>query len=145
MTILIADQDPGFRHAVKSLLQVDEKVKMVWEADDGEMAIELAREHRPDLVLMDMSLPRVNGLEATRMIKELGVDVQVILMGEYTEPVYRLAAIRSGADAFIPKSNAWARSDVASSVYHRSRLFTSSAVNPLAKFWSSVLELARPS
>jgi DNA-binding NarL/FixJ family response regulator len=57
---------------------------------------------------MDMSLPRVNGLEATRMIKKTDAGVQVIIMGEHTEPVYRRAAIRSGADAFIPKSNAWA-------------------------------------
>jgi DNA-binding NarL/FixJ family response regulator len=123
MTILIADQNPGFRKAVKNLLQVDEKasekVRMVWEADDGEMAVELARELQPDLVLMDMSLPRVSGLEATRMIKNLGTNVQVIIMGEYTEPVYRLAAVRSGADAFIPKSNAWARGDVPSSIYRR--------------------------
>jgi CheY-like chemotaxis protein len=108
MTILIADQNPGFRKAVKNLLQVDEKVKMVWEADDGEIAVELAREHRPDLIFMDMSLPRVNGLEATRMIKKFGANVQVIMMGEYTAPVYRRAAIQSGADAFI-EVNAWAR------------------------------------
>ena len=115
MTILIADQNPGFRKAVKTLLQVDQKVRMVWEADDGEMAVELARELRPDLVLMEMSLPRVSGLEATRMIKKLGA-IQVIIMGEYTEPVYRRAAIQSGADAFIPKSNAWARGDIPSSI-----------------------------
>ncbi len=108
MTILIADQNRGFRSAVKKLLQTDEKVKMVWEAADGEQAIELARELRPDLVLMDMSLPRVSGLEATEMIKKTESNIQVIIMGEHTEPVYRQAAIQSGADAFIPKSNAWA-------------------------------------
>lgn len=118
MTILIADQNRGFRSAVKKLLQADEKVKMVWEAADGEQAIELARELRPDLVLMDMSLPRVSGLEATEMIKKTESNVQVIIMAEHTEPVYRQAAIRSGADAFIPKSNAWA-GDVLSSTVRR--------------------------
>jgi two-component system response regulator DegU len=108
MTILIADHNHGFRAAVKNLLEVEGKVVTIWEADDGEKAVELARECRPDLVLMDMSLPRVNGLEATQMIKKTDASVQVIIMGEHTEPVYRQAAIRSGADAFIPKSNAWA-------------------------------------
>jgi DNA-binding NarL/FixJ family response regulator len=104
MTVLIADQNPSFRTAVRKLLEADEKIGTVWEADDGEKAFELAREFRPDLVLMEMSLPRVSGLEATRMIKKLEANVQVIIMGEYTEPIYRQAAIRSGADAFIPKS-----------------------------------------
>jgi DNA-binding NarL/FixJ family response regulator len=108
MTILIADQNHKFRTAVKNLLEVSGKIGTIWEADDGEKAVELARKLRPDLVLMDMALPRVNGLEATQMIKKTDANVQVIIMGEHTEPVYRQAAIRSGADAFIPKSNAWA-------------------------------------
>jgi len=108
MTILIADQNRGFRTAVKNLLQMENKQSTVWEADNGETAVELARELRPDLVLMDMSLPRISGLEATTMIKKIEANIQVIIMGEYTEQVYRVAAIRSGADAFLPKSNSWA-------------------------------------
>ena len=106
MTILIADQNPEFRSTVKKHLEADEKVRTVWEADDGEKAVELARKLQPDLVLMDMSLPLVNGLEATQIIKKTESNVQVIIMGEYTEPVYRRAAIRSGADDFISKSSA---------------------------------------
>ena len=118
MTILIADQNRGFRSAVRKLLEVEGKTGMVWEANDGEQAIQLARDLRPDLVLMDMSLPRVDGLEVTRMIKKMDTQVQVIIMGEYTEAVYRRAAILSGADAFIPKSNAWG-GDVPTSAVRR--------------------------
>ena len=119
MTILIADQNRGFRTAVKNLLQMNDKQSTVWEADNGETAVELARELRPDLVLMDMSLPRMSGLEATSMIKKIEANIQVIIMGEYTEQVYRLAAIRSGADAFLPKSNAWATGAAPLSVRRR--------------------------
>jgi DNA-binding NarL/FixJ family response regulator len=107
MTILIADQNRGFRTAVKRLLEVDNKPSTVWETDNGETAVELARELHPDLVLVDISLPGMSGLEATRMIKRIEANIQVIIMGEYTEQGYRLAAIRSGADAFLPKSNLW--------------------------------------
>jgi DNA-binding NarL/FixJ family response regulator len=107
MNILIADQNPGFRNAIRQLLQGGE-VEEVWEAADGEEAIALAREFQPDLVLMEMTLPRVSGLEATEMIKKTGKNVQIVIMAEQTEPVYRLAALRSGADAFIPKVSAWA-------------------------------------
>jgi DNA-binding NarL/FixJ family response regulator len=108
MTVLIVDQNRGFRTAVKNLLRVNNKQSTVWEADNGETAVELARELRLDLVLMEMSLPRISGLEATRLIKRIEANIQVIIMGEYTEQVYRLAAIQSGADAFLPKSNLWA-------------------------------------
>ena len=111
MTILIADQNRGFRTAVKRLLQVEHKQSTVWEADNGETAVQLARELRPDLVLMEVSLPRINGLEATSMIKKIAANIQIIIMGEYTEQVYRMAAIRSGADAFLPKSNLWATAE----------------------------------
>jgi two-component system, NarL family, response regulator EvgA len=119
MTILIADQNRGFRMAVKKLLQVGNKQSTVWEADNGETAVELARELRPDLVLIDMSLPRINGFEATSMIKKIEANIQVIIMGEYKEQVYRLAATRSGADAFLPKSNAWVTGDFPLAVHRR--------------------------
>ena len=119
MTILIADQNQGFRTAIKKLLQVEHKQSTVWEADNGETAVELARELRPDLVLMEVSLPRINGLEATGMIKKIEASIQVIIMGEYTEQVYRLAAIQSGADAFLPKSNLWATGDAPLTVHPR--------------------------
>ena len=107
MNILIADQNPGFRNAIRWLLQGGD-VEKVWEAADGEEAVALTRELQPDLVLMEMTLPRVSGLEATEMIKKTEKNVRIVIMAEQTEPVYRLAALRSGADAFIPKVSAWA-------------------------------------
>ena len=108
MTILIADQDKGFRSLVKNLLQVSGGVRIVWEACDGEEAVELSRELQPDLVLMELSLPRISGLEATQMIKKTLPNVQVVILTAHTGEVYRRAAMRSGADAVLPKSICWA-------------------------------------
>ena len=107
MTILIADQDKRFRTVVKRLLQMGGNVEVVWEASDGEEAVKLARELEPDLVLMEISLPKLNGLEATEMIKKAFPDAQVIILTPHANQEYRSAALRSGANAVFPKSASW--------------------------------------
>lgn len=104
MNVLIADDDPGFRGALKRLLGAQPNVQTVWEAKDGEEAVQLARAFRPDLVLMDLAMPRIDGLEATRMIKAKQPDVRVIVCSVHNESIYRRAADADGADAFVPKS-----------------------------------------
>jgi DNA-binding NarL/FixJ family response regulator len=104
MTILIADQDRGFRAVLKKLLEMNGTVGIIWEACDGEEAVTLSRQLQPDLVLMENSLPRLNGLEATQMIKKALPNTHVIIFTAFTGQVYRQAAIRSGADAVFPKS-----------------------------------------
>src|SRR5881409_3815626 len=104
MNVLIADDDPGFRGALKRILGTKPNVHTVWEAKDGEEAVQLTRAFRPDVVLMDLAMPRINGLEATRMIKAIQPDVRVIVCSVHNESIYRRAAGADGADAFIPKS-----------------------------------------
>ena len=111
MTILIADQDKRFRTVVKRLLQMGENVG-VWEASDGEEAVKLARELKPDLVLMEISLPKLNGLEATEMIKKAFPSAQIIILTPHANQEYRDAALRSGANAVFPKSASWTGAEV---------------------------------
>src|SRR5512147_920923 len=68
MNVLIADDDPGFRTTVKRLLEAREGTGSVWEAVDGEEAIQYARDLNPDVVLLDLAMPRIDGMEATRLI-----------------------------------------------------------------------------
>lgn len=100
---LIVDDDRLFRQAVRQLLEQAPEVSVVGEANDGEEAIQLAQELQPDLVLMDISMPRLNGLEATRRIKVERPETKVIVLTVHQDEVYHKAASECGADAFLTK------------------------------------------
>ena len=102
-TILIVDDHEGWRKILKRLLEEELEASVVGEAADGEEAIRLNRELRPDVVFMDIAMPGLDGLEATRRIKAERPETEVIILTIYNEEVYRKAAAESGADAFLPK------------------------------------------
>jgi len=102
-TILTADDDQRFLEIVKCHLEKDPDLSIVGQATDGEQAIRLARELQPDVVLMDISMPRLNGLEATRRIKAEQPNTKVVIVTIHDEEPYRKAAAESNADSFLCK------------------------------------------
>jgi DNA-binding NarL/FixJ family response regulator len=106
LRILIADDQQGFRNFIRRVLNSDQSLTVVGEALDGEDAVELAEKLRPDMVLMDVDLPRLNGLEATRMIKASAPlrGIVVIMLSTVDGAAYRAAAAKAGADNFLPKT-----------------------------------------
>ena len=91
------------RESLRSMLECDHDLRIVGEAKDRQEAIELCRLHRPDLVLMDVRMPRVDGFEATRRIKkELGTT-KVLIMSASNGRKYASEAIRAGAEGYVPK------------------------------------------
>lgn len=101
--LLIVDDDIGFRETLRALLARQAEAVIVGEAADGEEAVRLAERLAPDLVLMDLAMPRLNGLEALRRIRARRPDLAVILLTVHDEEVYRRTALAAGAAAFLEK------------------------------------------
>jgi DNA-binding NarL/FixJ family response regulator len=101
--ILIADDHQLVRDGVKHMLSYEEDLEVVGEAEDGREAVELCRRLEPDLVLMDVRMPEMDGLEATRAIKEVQPSVAVLVVTTYENPNYLLEAIKAGAAGYVLK------------------------------------------
>jgi DNA-binding NarL/FixJ family response regulator len=88
---------------MRSLLDSQPDLRIIDEAKDGQEVIELTRLQRPDLVLMDVRMPKVNGLEATRTIKEELPTTKVLIVSAYEDPLFVSEAVRAGADGHVLK------------------------------------------
>jgi DNA-binding NarL/FixJ family response regulator len=101
--ILVADNQPRARQSMKALLAAWSEVEEVCEAASGHEAVRLVEAFQPDVALIDVRMPEMDGLEATRLIKAQWPQVKVILLSMYVE--YETAAMAAGADAFVAKSD----------------------------------------
>jgi len=103
--VLIVDDQQPFRLAARMVVEATDGFEVVGEAETGESSVDLARALGPDLVLMDVNLPGIDGLEATRQILAGGDHpVVVLLLSTYEEAEYAPRAAECGAAAYIPKS-----------------------------------------
>ena len=106
--VLVVDDQPPFRAAAAAVVELTDDFELVGEVETGEAAVEAARELGPDLVLMDVNLPGINGLEATRQILDNaaseGAPVVVLVLSTYEAAEYAPRAAEAGAASYIPKS-----------------------------------------
>lgn len=103
LRILIADDEPLFAEALAALLGVDERIEVVGRALDGTEAVELARKLDPDVVLMDLSMPGVNGFGATEQILAEDGDTHVLVLSGSDDPADIAKARDAGAAGYITK------------------------------------------
>ena len=105
MTIRVAlvDDQTLVRQGIRGLLELSDKVEVVAEADDGDQAVDLVRAHEPDIVLMDMRMPRMNGAEAIAAMVEAGLDTPAIILTTFDDHEQVLEGIRAGAKGYLLK------------------------------------------
>ncbi len=101
--VALIDDQTLVRKGIRGLLELSDEVDVVAEAEDGDAAVNLATEHSPDVILMDMRMPRMNGADATQQLRESGIDIPVIILTTFDDHDQVLAGIRAGAKGYLLK------------------------------------------
>lgn len=100
---MLVDDHAILRDGLRNLLEIEEDIQVVGEAESGEDAIGKIRECTPDVVLMDINMPRMTGVEVTGILKKLYPEVKILVLTMHNHDEYFLAAIREGADGYLLK------------------------------------------
>lgn len=103
LKVVVVDDHPFFRQGVRDVLDKETDITVIAESGDGQEALELLRDIRPDVVLMDVNLPTMNGLQVTQKLKNQCPDVNVIILTAYDDEEQIYHAIRIGASAYFAK------------------------------------------
>ncbi|OFX41168.1 MAG: hypothetical protein A2X05_01185 [Bacteroidetes bacterium GWE2_41_25] len=104
MKIVIADDSALWRDRIKSILIDINKVFVVGEAENGTDALKIIMEKEPDLAIIDIRMPEMNGIELLKKIRELKMNVKIIMLTNYPYPQYRKRCLEAGADYFLSKT-----------------------------------------
>jgi DNA-binding NarL/FixJ family response regulator len=104
-TILIVDDSPEVRHIVRTFLEQDVMFKVCGEAGSGSEAIKLAEEFKPDIILLDLLMPQLNGIETAAILKRTLPKTQIVLFSNYTDDIGRKLPAMVGVDLIVPKGS----------------------------------------
>ncbi len=128
MRVLLVDDHALFRQGLRALLEKEGSIEVVGEAGDGLEAVALSAKVAPDVVIMDISLPGVSGLEATRQIKEYIPSARVVILSGYADSIYVDQALKSGAMGYVHKDAVYDELMLALEAVKKDRPYLSSAV-----------------
>ena len=104
--ILLVDDHPIVRQGLKTLLEAHPGWEVIGEAADGIEAVDKASTLRPDVMVLDVTMPRMNGLEACRMIREKAPGLEILFVTQHDSPQMMREALEAGARGYVVKSNA---------------------------------------
>jgi DNA-binding NarL/FixJ family response regulator len=127
--VLIAEDHHLVRQGIRALLEKAEDIQVVGEAKDGQEAVEMAERLSPDVVVMDLAMPRMNGNLATERIRALRLECQVVILSMYSDETLVRQALRSGAKGYLLKHSVTEELLLAVRAACRGETFLSSAVS----------------
>lgn len=106
LRILLAEDHQTVREGIKLLVNNQPDMEVIGEAGDGEMAVRMATELKPDLLLMDISMPTMNGLKATKRLRSLDPDIKILMLTRHTDDGYLQQLLGAGANGYVLKQSA---------------------------------------
>jgi two-component system response regulator NreC len=106
ISVVLADDHAMFRAGLAALIGMEPDIEVVGEASDGDEAVDQTRRLKPDVVVMDISMPGSGGLEATRRIAALGLDSRVLVLTVHAEEEYLVPVVQAGASGYLTKTSA---------------------------------------
>ena len=127
--VLLAEDHTIVRKGLRSLLDGEVGMEVIGEAEDGREAIQMTQQLLPDVVLMDISMPELNGLEATRQIKERFPEVKVLVLTRHADEEYVFQILRAGASGYVVKKAAPAELILAIQAVYRGDSFLSPSIS----------------
>lgn len=140
--VIVADDHDLVRQGVCALLENAPDIEVVGEAENGRQAIELAQRLRPDVIVMDISMPEMDGIRATERIVQLNLPAQIVMLSMYANIDLVEQAIRKGAIGYLLKRSTTAELVKAVQAAHQGKPFLSSAL-PLNGAHESIIERAQ--
>jgi DNA-binding NarL/FixJ family response regulator len=102
--IVLVDDHQMVRQGLRQLLNAEWDLEVVAEAGNGQEAIEVVLEHRPDVVVMDLDMPELDGINATRFLREQYQELHIVVLGSRDEDAMAIAAVRAGAIGYLSKT-----------------------------------------
>lgn len=127
--VVLAEDYHLVREGIRKLLEAAGEFQVVGEATDGQEAVELVKELKPDVLVMDLKMPRLNGLEAALQVKTLNVGTQVIILSMYADEMIIQQALRNGIRGYVLKQSVGAELLAAIQTAYRGGLYLSSGVS----------------
>ncbi|GEP64811.1 DNA-binding response regulator [Clostridium beijerinckii] len=103
INVVLVDDQQIVREGLKIILSLDNEINILKEAENGKQLLKILQEIQPDIILMDIRMPFMNGVEATKIVKEKYNNIKVIILTTFNEDEYVLQGIRNGADGYILK------------------------------------------
>ena len=127
--ILLAEDHMIVREGLRQMLELDPSMDIIGEAQDGHQAVKMARELQPSVVLMDIAMPRLNGLEATRQLLKVSPGIKVLILSAHSDDAYVTSAAESGAVGYLLKQSSASEVCRAIRAVHKGKTYFSPAVS----------------